>query len=300
MLGADGSLLTGVEPARGGILQEYHFVMVDDRHVIYPFGEDRRITLLPETSSPSPVARAFLSWAHAAGGIAHSTYLHASTNAYADLSCAIGADGSIAVWRTIGAVQFEASAPGTVSLSATSVEEIYCLETPDGLSVAIAGVDRADNRGPWVRIYDASGVQTAELPTILDDIRYGMRGSYAGHAMLADMTPPRALDDTAWTWIATRISYADGGWQIERAGFPVMRADDILIAPDADASEGLVSVPWPHGETSIPYAPRAFVTRPPSFSGPYAISPSGRLILWNHQSSIQVTPAPQSSIASSA
>lgn len=151
-------------------------------------------------------------------------------------------------------------------------------------------------------MYDASGALTAELPMVLGDIRYGMRGSYTGRASLADITSARALDDEDWTWIATRISYADGGWQIERArltgewpaGFRIMRTGDIILAPNADASEGLVSVPWPHGETSIPYAPRAFVARPPGFLGPYAISPSGRLMLWtDRQSSIQVTQAPQ-------
>ena len=128
----DGEMLADVEPTQRGVRQEYHFVLVDGLHVIHPVSDERRIELLPETSSPSPVARAFLTWAHAAGGIAHNTYLHASTNPYADLSCAVGADGSLAVWRTVGAVQFEASAPGTISLSATSVHNIYCLETPGG------------------------------------------------------------------------------------------------------------------------------------------------------------------------
>lgn len=297
----DGELLAEAEPTQRGVRREYHFVLVDELHVIHPVGDERRIELLPQTASPSPVARAFLGWAQAAGGIAHNTYLHASTNPYADVSCAIGADGSIAIWRTIGAPVFVASPPGSIALSDTSIHHVFCLETANGRSVAVEGVDRRAGTPPWIRIYNGGPQPIADFQLLLGNIRYGTQGRYIGRAAFSGMAAARALDDTDWTWIATRISYADTGWQMERARlagewpgeFGVMRANDIILAPD-DTSDEVVAAPWPHGETSIAYAPQPFTMRPHGFPGPYAVSPSGRHMLWtDRRSSIQVTPIAQ-------
>lgn len=299
---SDGELLAEVEPTQRGVRREYHFVLVDDLHVIHPVGDERRIELLPQTSAPSPVARAFLAWAQASGGIAHNTYLHASTNPYADLSCAIGADGSIAIWRTIGPPSFEASPPGSIALGDTSIHGIFCLDTANRRSVAVEGVDLGAGTPPWVRIYNGAAEPIADFPLVLGDIRYGMHGNYVGRAALSGITAARALDDADWTWVATRISHSDTSWRIERArlvgdwpgGFRIMRANDIILAPENDALSEVVAVPWPQGQTSIAYAPQPFTLRPRDFPGPHAISPSGRYMLWtDRRSSIQVTQIPQ-------
>jgi hypothetical protein len=299
-LSADGAILSQAPLTHRGRRMPYEFVLVDQWHVALPMEDPPRIGLVPEDTSPSATAQAFLSWAEASGGIIQRISLEASTNPHADLSCAIGADGSIAVWRTVGAFQFQASSPNAISLADNMVAEVFCLEAQGRSYAAVHLIDERFEvpHRSWLRIYEAGvGTPVADFPLRLENISYLLHGHVAGPGLLLGMTSARAMDQEEWTWIATRISFADDQWRIERArltgdwpqGFRVMRAQDILLAPD-DMTQEMVSVPWPGGETSIPYAPQPFMAQPPGFPGPYSISPTGRLSLWtNRRDAIRVT-----------
>jgi hypothetical protein len=278
----------------------YEFVLVDQWHVALPMENPPRIGLVPEDASPSPTARAFLSWADTSGGIVQGTSLKASTNPHADLSCAVGADGSIAVWRTAGAFRFQASPSDSISHANSTVVDVFCLEAQGRSYAAVHVIDdrfEVPHRS-WLRIYEAGGeTPAADFALRLEDISYLLHGRVAGPDLLLGMTSARVMDQEQWTWIATRISFGDNKWRIERArltgewprGFRVMRAQDILLAPD-DVTQNIVSVPWALGETEIPYSPQPFMAQPSSFPGPYAISPTGRLSLWtNREDAIRVT-----------
>lgn len=299
-LSADGATLSRAVLTHRGRRMPYDFVIVDQWHVALPMEDPPRIGLVPEDTSPSPTAQAFLSWAETSGGIVQSISLKASTNPYADLSCAIGADGSIAVWRTVGPFQFQASPPDAISLANNTIADVFCLEA-QGRSYAALHVIDDRFEGPhrsWLRIYEAGvGTPAADFPLRLENISYLLHGQVAGPDLLVGMTSARAMDQEEWTWVATRISFDDNQWRIERArltgewpqGFRVMRAQDILLAPD-EVMQDMVSVPWGLDETTIPYAPQPFMAQPSGFPGPYAISPTGRLSLWtNRGDAIRVT-----------
>lgn len=291
---ADGELISQGEVA--GYWPGTHFLLADQYHLVVPSGGpgDGRYTLAPEASAPSSTAQAVLAWlADARGLLSEGERPSAATNPYADLSCAVGADGSFATWSTLTG-GFQSSPPGLIGERPAGV---WCLRHGDQDFAVTVDINPG---ATFARVFSGRRQElVVELAlshegrsTIPQDALHVSPDvvAWISQATILDVDP--ALRP----FIATRISVASGQWVAESArltgDWPAIQRirswsverDSILLS--LEGTSHAVRVPWPSGATEIPFVPQIVASPDDEFraavlrSNTPQVSPSGRHVLW--------------------
>lgn len=312
---ADGQLIS--EGEVGGYWPPGTFLLADQYHLIVPSGArgDGRYVLAPEASTPSATARAALSWIAGAGGLLREGQApSAATNPYADLSCAVGADGSVAVWST-SAGDFRSSRPRLVGDRHTVSLGVRCLRDGGGDFVVALG---AKDGVALVRVFSVDRQElVAELPLSHQE-RFRALPTNTSHvsanaiAGISDAANYE-LDPALRPFIATRISIESGRWAVENAllaeDWPAMRSVRFLsvernnIVLSVDGMTHAVRVRWPNGVSEIAFVPQAVAHREDAFhtavlrANTPQISPSGSRVLWlNRTGELRIEDAEEANI----
>lgn len=287
------------------------FVLTDETHLALQRLQTSppEYAIIPASDDLTGSSLAFSAWVLRAGGLrgASQQDFSAATNPFAGQSCALGADGSSAAWRHDDAQSFLAPPPRVVP--ATNDEssagdllfvEIFCLVAEGRQYIAVAGLEGTApvGRRSVVLIYEAGQGQ------LLEKVNLALEGNeplpylrQVGTDMLVGIQPSSDLDREGpdRPWVATRIRFADGEWRAEHAllsqnpntgrrAFRLIgaRRTDLLFS----TTDGVFSVPWPEGVSSIPFAPVQVLAAQSDFersvlrAGEVIISPSGNRIAW--------------------
>ena len=308
---ADGELISQGEVA--GYWPSTWFLLADQYHLVVPSGQpgDGRYTLAPETSAPSPTAQAVLAWlADARGLLIEGERPSAATNPYADLSCAVGADGSFATWST-STGGFRSSRPGLIGERQVVNAGVWCLRHGDEDFLVTVSINPGSSSA---RIFSA---RSQELVVKLA-LTYEGRSTIPQDALhvapdvigWVSQAPILDVDPALRPFIATRISGASGQWVAESArlneDWPAIQRirswsverDSILLS--LEGTSHAVRVPWPSAATELPFAPQMVASPEDEFraavlrSNTPRVSPSGTHVLWlDHDGELRVERADQ-------
>jgi hypothetical protein len=275
------------------------YILADRSHLVVSYGGpgEKRYALAPETSTPSIGAQLLLEWIDSAGGLlGEDEMAPAATNPHADISCAVGANGSIAVWRPLSG-DFRSSPPHlvadrhAVNLGVRCVRQgnedfVVTLGANDGVSSArVFSVEREALVAEFVLSYDGWPVG----PTTSSHIS---PHAIAGISQVANFEH----DPARRPFVATRINGESGRWVVEHAAlgedWPPMRSirffsierNDIVLS--VEGATQAVRVRWPAGVSTIAFEPRAIASDNDAFhaavlrSNTPLLSPSETRVLW--------------------
>lgn len=312
----DGQLIS--EGEVGGYWPAGTFLLADQYHLIVPSGArgNGRYVLAPETSTPSATAQEALSWIAGAGGLLREGQApSAATNPYADLSCAVGGDGSVAVWSTSSG-NFRSSRPGlvgdrhAVSLGVSCLRDggddfVVALGANDG--VALGRVFSVGRQEVVAELQLSHEEEWRALPTGTSHVS---ANAIAGISVAANYE----LDPAQRPYIATRITTESGRWAVENAllgeDWPAMRSVRFMsvernnIVLSVDGTTHAVRVPWRNGVSEIAFVPQAVAHREDAFrtavlrANTPQISPSGSRVLWlDRRGELRVESADEANIA---
>jgi hypothetical protein len=289
------------------------FALADESHIVLPRlrTSPPGYAVVPIGSELSGPTHAFSTWVVNVGGLrgeGHRDFA-ASTNPFANQSCALGADGSSVAWLHGDAGSFSAAPPRTVPGDVDSTGNpsggfhfvnLFCLIADDRQFIAVTGLEKAApvGRKSVVLIYESGQTQpiarfniTFEGHEALPHFRQVSTDTLVGLDSISD--PERNWADRPW--MATRITFRNGSWQVEQAllsetpsqwqrEFRVMdlgRDRFWFVSTDR-----VFSVVWPDRASVIPFTPVEIIAAQSEFersvleSGEILVSPSGDRIAW--------------------
>ncbi len=233
----------------------------NDTLLLRRVGRDPRQFNVSASLDPHSLASKVAIWLSNAGGLFDDWHQAvAVANPSNGLSCAIGADRSIAIWRVGEAETFVASAPDRFASTITGISGVFCLAADDVSYVVISGIDNARPTGSREQLFVFRAGQN-QPEVVLDIGADAMDGvpyfeSYADG--IAAFT--RAGNGESR---GVRLARRGGTWRIERAGFLNWPGDGVTIVGARSGAlivgdqrlGGVARVAWPADSGEVPYQP---------------------------------------------
>lgn len=238
-----------------------HLTVDDGRLFLRRIGPDpAAFEALPLSEPRGPVALAVSAWLASAGGLYRdgqsSRVLR--TSAYNNLSCAIGADSSFAIWDFSDPSSFRTSPAGAIPSRFSSFVDLLCLEADGEMFVALHIIDSERPAGERSRvlIFDAGGRIVHEV----DDVdRRGPPHGISSFSSFGDGLATIVGNEEFLTTDVIRIIRRNGIWNTERARVEVpwaMREKIVWIGHGelwiGDSTRNVIRrIPWLYGSAVI-------------------------------------------------
>lgn len=304
---SDGRLVSEETLEGNRALDPVGFVLVDRFHIAVREVDSRRYRLAPADDA-SPLGQAFLAWVNDAGGVMGPRRALASTNAYADLGCAIGEDGSAAIWRTTDAASFQSAPAGTIASSHFTPSSLSCLAASGESYLVVCGVDRLRPIGERrvCQIFQGGLWRPSATLPLHEGVGFG---TPLGPDVVAGVHASRDDASAALAFVAQRLTFRAGVWRVDTARLSgtwptdtqvTARADSLLVVEPNFPNE-VSRIPWPEGAGELARTaervriPNEDFYREALRFAPPVLSPTGARVLWVAPSAGEVRLARSSS-----
>lgn len=304
LISLEGETLSNIETAGYRQPPGNGLLLADARHLLLrKIGEGAPdFAIAPADEAETGTAREVLNWIERAGGLLDDREgFSASTNAYADISCAVAANKTISVWGLDAGLT---TSPEIEWLTRDAVRwGVHCLRADGRTFVALVGFDRSRPAGERniVRILEA-GTTTLSAELTLSFRGRPVSMGVANVAAADTLVGARSESDFSIlpqmrSVIATRIRRNSMRWEVEFAEVPASPSDlrwvrvrraDIVLGLSGYPNDVFISR-WPE-EGGIEAIDRRFRVPSDDFyrsaimRWPPQVSPSGRAILWRADS----------------
>jgi hypothetical protein len=274
-------------------------LLADERHLVFPLLDSRQYELVPADGNPSRSAVEVLAWIEGAHGLRNNGFADlATTNAYANVSCAVGENGSIATWRLGVEGSLQVSSPGAIAVVAPRIRSIQCLATADDIFVLVFAIDSAlpPAERAIVSVYSAGqDAPRQQFSLGVDGQALDTSFSLVGPATIAGVGALVSVDAVAPAQqFGTRISIVDHEWRVEHVRLDRWPSDvqqlnagaRAILASIAPYPNDLFRVTWPLHASSLPFEATRIRVPDDDFyrdvlrAGALRQSPSGAHGLW--------------------